>query len=194
MKRHVCLIVLSSLCGAPAMAGDTSPFGELLPPEATYRLHAPFEARIGGFAHEPGGAESGSTDVSAEIVFGDIIKTTNPWWSFVAMRADIGGTFNTANKTNGIYFGPLWTVALTDRIFIEGSVGGAWNDGVTNGVRPPQRAGVGCHWGFHESASLGYNLTEHWSVMATVEHYSNLNLCHANHGVTNYGARIGYSF
>ena len=188
-------LALSSLTAQTALAGgETSPFGQLLPPEATYRMTAPFEARLGGLAHEAGGPEAGSGDVSGEIVFGNISVNTDSWWKFVTMRADVGGTFNTASKTNGIYAGPIWTVALTDKFFVEGSVGGAWNDGVTGGVKPLHRAGVGCHWGFHESFSLGYDVTEHWSVMATAEHYSNLNMCALNHGVSNYGVRIGYAF
>jgi hypothetical protein len=65
---------------------------------------------------------------------------------------------------------------------------------MTGPVKPVDRAAMGCHFSFHESASIGYNLTQHWSIMATAEHYSNQQLCQQNHGVTNYGARIGYSF
>lgn len=71
---------------------------------------------------------------------------------------------------------------------------GAWNDGMTGPVTPANRAAMGCHFGFHESFSIGYELTAHWSVMATAEHYSNAHLCLQNHGVSNFGARIGYSF
>jgi hypothetical protein len=194
MKRILCAFVFSCAPVAAGQAAETSPFGDLLSPEATYRLHAPFEARLGVFAHEPGAPEKGSADVSGEVVFGNIISTTDAWWSFATMRADIGGTYNTAGKTNGIYAGPIWTLALTDKLFVEGSVGGAFNDGMTGPIKPVHRSGMGCHWGFHESASIGYNLTEHWSVMATAEHYSNLNLCALNHGVSNFGVRVGYTF
>ena len=189
-----CLAALSCTTAPGALAADVSPFGELLSPVATHRLHAPFEARLGGFAHEPGGPESGSVDLSAEVVFGRVAATTNDWWNFSAMRAHVGGTFNTAAKTNGIYAGPIWTFALTDRIFVEASIDGAWNDGMTGFAKPVGRAGMGCHFGFHESASIGYNINDRWSVMATAEHYSNLNMCARNHGVSNYGLRIGYAF
>jgi hypothetical protein len=47
---------------------------------------------------------------------------------------------------------------------------------------------------FEKSASLGYRRTEHWSVMATIEHSSNAGLCGTNRGLTNGGARIGLHF
>lgn len=108
------------LAGATSVAcAETSLFGALLPPEATYRMHAPFEARLGGLAHQAGGVESGSADIVAEAIFGNISVNTDAWWDFAIMRAHVGGTFNTAGKTDGIYFGPLWTVALTDRILLK---------------------------------------------------------------------------
>ncbi|MBB4196781.1 hypothetical protein CCR94_20880 [Rhodoblastus sphagnicola] len=195
MKRILSAFVLSCVTCSAAVSAETSPFGQLLPPEATYRMTSPFEARLGGFVHEPGGSEKGSADISGEVIFGNISVNTDPWWDFVTMRAHVGGTFNTDAKTNGEYFGPIWTVALTDRFFVEASIDGAFNDGFTGALKPPpHHAGMGCHVGFHESFSLGYDLTEHWSVMATAEHYSNLNLCARNHGISNFGARIGYSF
>ena len=44
------------------------------------------------------------------------------------------------------------------------------------------------------AASLGYRLTPTWSVMATVEHYSNAGLCAHNRGLTSFGLRMGYTF
>jgi lipid A 3-O-deacylase len=37
-------------------------------------------------------------------------------------------------------------------------------------------------------------LGANWSVMATVEHLSNQGTCSDNRGLTNVGARLGYSF
>jgi hypothetical protein len=190
------LLVLAIACASVTgcLADEiNSPFGQLLPTN-TYRLTSPFEARLGVYEHELGGVEGGSADISGDVIFGNVAVSTDHWWDFVTMRGHLGGTYNTNNMTDGIYAGPIWTIALTKQVFIEGSLDGAWNDGVTNGVKPPGRAGMGCHYSFHESASIGYNITEHWSVMATVEHYSNLSLCDANHGITNVGARVGYTF
>ena len=35
---------------------------------------------------------------------------------------------------------------------------------------------------------------ESWSLMATIEHYSNAGLCEHNRGMTNFGVRLGYRF
>ena len=47
---------------------------------------------------------------------------------------------------------------------------------------------------FREAAALGFRITEHWSVMATVEHMSNAGLCGENRGLTNFGGKLGYTF
>jgi hypothetical protein len=196
LSKIASLLALIVIGGASvARAQDVaSPFGQLLPPEATYRLNSPFEARLGGFAHDSGAIEKGSGDVSAEVIFGNISLNTDPWWRFVTMRAHIGGTYNTAGKTDGIYAGPIWTAAIYDKVFVEASIDAAFNDGMTGPVKPLGRAGMGCHDGFHESVSIGYDVTAHWTVMATAEHYSNQNLCQLNHGINNFGVKIGYSF
>jgi len=41
---------------------------------------------------------------------------------------------------------------------------------------------------------LGYRLTTHWQVMASIEHNSNAGLCDRNRGLTNGGLRLGYRF
>jgi len=53
---------------------------------------------------------------------------------------------------------------------------------------------LGCHVLFRESASLGFNLTESWRIMGTIEHNSNAGLCDFNRGLTNAGVRLGYKF
>jgi len=189
-------IAAIALAGSATMAcaGPTSPWGDLLPPETAYKLTSPFEVRGGAYAHEPGGIEKGTTDITGEVIFNNIGASSLPW---TMVRFHAGGNYNTGNKTNGIYSGLVLTAFIYDKWFVEGSMDGGWYDGLTGGTKPPaylKRAGTGCHFTWHESASLGYNLTEHWSIMATAEHYSNLQLCLRNHGITNYGVRIGYAF
>jgi hypothetical protein len=53
---------------------------------------------------------------------------------------------------------------------------------------------LGCHVLFRESASIGFDVTETWRIMGTVEHHSNAGLCDENRGLTNAGVRIGYKF
>ena len=47
---------------------------------------------------------------------------------------------------------------------------------------------------YRESVSLGYQFTQHWSVLATAEHISNDHLCDRNAGITNFGGRLAYTF
>jgi len=193
-KAKYCVAAVALAASATIASAENSPWGDLLPAEATYKLHAPFETRFGAFAHEPGGIEKGTTDLTGEVIFNGVSVSSVPW---TMVRFHAGGNYNLGNKTNGIYSGLVLTAFIYDKWFVEGSMDGGWYDGITGGDKPPaylKRAGTGCHFTWHESASLGYNLSEHWSVMATVEHYSNLQLCARNHGITNYGVRIGYAF
>jgi hypothetical protein len=41
---------------------------------------------------------------------------------------------------------------------------------------------------------VGVRLSTNWSLLATVERLSNVGLCTENKGLTNLGARLGYSF
>jgi hypothetical protein len=53
---------------------------------------------------------------------------------------------------------------------------------------------LGCNVLFHEQASLGFNVTQNWRLIGTVEHSSNAGLCDFNRGLTDFGVRIGYKF
>lgn len=153
------------------------------------------EVRIGGFAHGVGTPERGSADVNAEILTRQIFKLEDPTYQPWVPRLHVGGLFNTDHKTSYGYAGLTWTYDIFQNVFIEGSFGGSYNDGKT-GDRfvPLDHAKLGCHVLFRESVSLGYRLTEHWSIMATADHVSNGRLCDYNRGLNNYGARLGYTF
>ena len=59
----------------------------------------------------------------------------------------------------------------------------------------PDRVNTGCRWDFRESGGFGYQFSEHWDVIANIEHISHASLCtHINPGLTQIGARIGYRF
>ena len=101
-----------------------------------------------------------------------------------ATRLHLGGTINTEGNTSELCpAGFTWDVFLTQRLFIEGSFGGAFDNG--------DETYSGCSVNFHASGSVGFMLSERWDVMATVDHMSNADLCDANRGLTNVGFRIG---
>jgi len=154
----------------------------------------PFEIRGGVFAHDPFSPEQGSVDINGEFLFRLPEGIRPDWPSFLIPRPHIGFTANTAGKTSHGYAGLTWNYDVTRSIFVEASFGGSVNNGDTGPTAPPKHNALGCSVMFRESASLGYRLTERWSVLATVEHISNAGLCAANRGLTNFGGRIGYSF
>lgn len=152
------------------------------------------EIRGGLFAHGPGSREDGSVDINAEVLFSKPMTFADPLLSFLIPRIHIGTTINTAGDTSQAYAGFTWSYDLTTKVFIEGSVGAAFHNGKTGRLVQPDRLSLGCSPLIRGTGSLGYRISENWTVMAIVEHISNGNTCHANQGLTNYGVRVGYVF
>lgn len=152
------------------------------------------EVRIGGSAHDPWSPEQGSANLTGEILFAKPFAPADLFTSYFVPRPHIGGSLNFDDKTSFAYAGLTWTVDITPRFFVEGSFGGAIHDGATGRVAPIDRNALGCSPLFRESGSVGVRLSANWSVMATVEHLSNAGLCSQNRGLTNIGARLGYTF
>ena len=133
----------------------------------------------------PKGDKEGTPDVNLELLYGPIGgEYQNGFLNHLLRpRLHLGGTINTDGNTSELYAGFTWDVFLTRRLFIEGSFGGAVDNG--------DDTDFGCSVNFHESGSVGFMLSERWDVMATVDHMSNADLCDTNRGLTNVGFRIG---
>jgi lipid A 3-O-deacylase len=115
-------------------------------------------------------------------------------------RPHLGGSLNTAGNTNTGYFGLTWGITLIqdlfgwgNSVFLNGSLGGALQDGFTNSA-PPDRKKLGSTALFRESLELGYQLTPRLSVSGFVDHMSNADLARHNAGITDAGARLGFKF
>jgi lipid A 3-O-deacylase len=152
------------------------------------------EVRVGGTAHDPWSPEKGSANLTGEILFAKPFTPADLFTSYFVPRPHIGGSLNFDGRTSFAYAGLTWTVDITPRFFIEGSFGGAVHNGETGRIVPLDRNALGCSPLFRESGSVGVRLSANWSVMATIEHLSNAGLCAQNRGLTNIGARIGYTF
>jgi hypothetical protein len=152
------------------------------------------EVRLGTFAHDPASPEKGSADLAGEILFAKPFTAPGSAWDFLLPRPSVGATINFAGKTSEAFAGLTWTYDITQAIFVEGEFGGSVNNGKTGSVVPRGHNAMGCNASFRESGSLGYRFNANWSIMATIEHMSNAGLCNQNRGLTNYGARIGYTF
>ena len=176
------------VAAGPALAWDNR---SLDPPPPRFLS----ELRLGGFAHDPWGPERGSGNVSGEIVLQRPLKPADLFTSYFVPRPHIGGSLSTGGKTSYAYSGLTWTFDVGPRLFVEGSIGGALHTGhASEALAPPGRAALGCSPLFREAGSVGVRLSANWNLMATVEHLTNNGLCNQNRGLTNIGARLGYSF
>jgi hypothetical protein len=192
-SRFSCLLCLLSLLAftgltAPAIAADYTLSPGPLPTQGFQ-----YEIRGGVFAHDPFSPEKGSVDINAEFLVKLPFDSSGPW-AFLIPRAHVGAMANTVGRTSHAYAGFTWTYDVTRAFFVEASFGGAIHNGYTGDVPRYHHNTLGCSPLFRESGSIGYRLTENWSVMATIEHLSNAGLCKQNRGLTNVGARIGYRF
>lgn len=151
------------------------------------------EMRIGVMDHDTGlirkRLETDSPDINAEVLFASP-KILDWAWS---PRPLVGATINTGGGTSLGYAGLGWNFDLGNNFFFDASVAGAIHNGETDKVTTSSRD-YGCRLQFHETVSLGYDVNEHHSLMATFEHMSNAYLCDSNDGMNNIGVRYGYRF
>jgi hypothetical protein len=155
------------------------------------------EFRFGFSAHDPWGAESrgNSANLTGEILFAKPFTASDLFTSYFIPRPHVGGSLNFDGQTSYAYAGLSWTVDITPSLFVEGSIGGAFHDGDTKtSAMSRNLESLGCSPLFRESGSVGVRLSANWSVMATLEHLTNAGACSENRGLTNVGARVGYSF
>ncbi|HMB09430.1 acyloxyacyl hydrolase [Saliniramus sp.] len=197
----------ASAAGLPAMANEhltdpTSRQAGALParmasaPEKPVALRTSFisETRIGLLAQDPWSPEAQTGALHGEVLFARPFRPRNALMRYFTPRPHIGASFNLGSRTSFMFAGLSWNIDLSPRVFVEASFGGALHDGHRGGVLRDNQAALGCAPLFRESASLGYRFSERLSFIATVEHYDNAGLCSENRGLTNIGARFGYSF
>jgi lipid A 3-O-deacylase len=157
------------------------------------------EGKFGVLAHDIrflGNHIEQGADVNTEVLF----SSPNFLRIIGAPRLHIGGTVNTAGKTDYGYVGLTWRgrpwrslLALPDALFVADSLGGGVHDGhLASG--PPDRKLLGSRLLFRESVECGYQITQRFSVSVMLDHLSNAQLTRHNQGLTNLGARIGFTF
>jgi len=148
------------------------------------------ELRLGAFVHDAASKElDHAPDLNAEVLFAKPWGTNEQWW---LPRPVIGATINFEGRTSTGFAGVAWQYYITQKIFVEGTFGGSVNNGKDNGNH--DHNALGSHFLFHEAGALGYDITDHWRVLATIEHNSNAGITKNNRGLTNYGVQIGYRF
>lgn len=187
------LVLLTGSTGA--FAADAKKSSAFAPTSAQPSLLSEF--RIGFSAQDPWGPEGndGSANLTGEILFAKPFTASDLFTSYFIPRPHFGGSLNFDDRTSFAYAGLTWTFDITPSVFVEGSFGGAIHNGEDEVTDPlAHRQSLGCSPLFRESGSVGVRLSANWSVMATVEHLSNAGACSENRGLTNVGARVGYSF
>lgn len=149
------------------------------------------DVRLGVYVHDPLSPEKGGADVNADAAF-SVFAPSDGLYGLLIPRVHIGGTLSFAGKTSFAYAGFTWTLPLNEAFFLEAAFGGAVHNGLRDGAE--DRNAMGCRGSFHESISLGYRVTQDWSVLGTLEHVSNAGLCMQNRGLTNFGLRLSRAF
>lgn len=160
--------------------------------------HDPFagyEFRLAGLFHniEPSGDERGGIDIGGSVLFPKVSTGLAGISSYWIPRVHIGGTGNFARKTSFAYAGVTWSISVAQDYFFSFDFGGALNNGEPHGIAG-ERVSMGCHATFRESAAFGRSISSNMSIAATIEHFSNADLCDMNSGITNLGLMVGYKF
>jgi lipid A 3-O-deacylase len=164
-----------------------------LPPPLHSASKLVSEVRLGTTAQDPNSPESGSANLTGEILLVPPLATGDSVIDLLIPRFHVGASLNLNGNTSFGYAGLTWTFSMTPTTFVEGSFGGAIHNGRTDPLDDHHSA-LGCTALFRESGSVGVRIAEHWTVMVTVEHLSNAGLCSSNRGITNFGMKAGYAF
>lgn len=187
--RASAIVALMTMVAGPALAQDENAGGWV------------DEVRLGVYNHEMSlfrdGTEEDGVDINGEVLFDNLRVETGTNWldHFLSPRPVLGITVAThEDATSFIYGGFAWDWNFWGPAFVEGNFGFAVHDGKTDLNPSGTENELGCRVNFHESASIGYELTEHHRLMVTAEHISNASICDENEGLTNVGMRYGYRF
>lgn len=199
MVRVALLLLAGCLLSSPGWAqSGPLPAGVSSYAPATQPLTPGWEARIGaGFAN-PGGRESGLLNIGGEVLSPRIVPLPDRIAAAFIPRFNIGSSLN-LNGTRYAYAGAAWTFDISPDVFVEASLAAAIHDGKTGAVIPENRLSLGCNAGTREAAALGFRLSDRWSLVTSLEHFSTAGCSGqpgtaAPRGPANFGARLGYTF
>jgi lipid A 3-O-deacylase len=150
------------------------------------------ELCLGVMAHDVGAfgrQEEDGVNANVEFLFVSPELLSAIW----SPRPHAGFSVNSSNGTNQAYLGLTWTWEFFEKMYVEGSLGGAYHDGANETTVIGQKS-LRCKVLFCESAALGYRVTEKHSLSVMLDHISNAKLCTSNEGLDTLGVRYGYRF
>jgi hypothetical protein len=187
----VCFTASAASAQTRSLSGTVSSYAPATEPPAPA-----WEARIGAGLANPGGRESGLPNLSADILSPRLATPGDRIAAAFIPRFNMGASLN-LNGTRYAYAGATWSFDVTRDIFVEASLAAALNDGKTGPVFPENRLALGCNTGTREAAALGFRLSDRWSLVTTLEHFSAVGCSDkpgTSRGPANIGARLGYTF
>ena len=161
------------------------------------------EVRFGLYQHDTGIV---GTHKEAGIDYvGEVLSEPLDFLSLIGSpRFMFGGALNSAGKTDQVYAGLTkeWdfvhsVFARQDAFFLEGTIGGDWNDGKRDVLGTPAQASWkshGSHYLFRIGTDFGYRFNRKWTMAASFFHISNAGLADRNEGMNEIGLRVGMEF
>jgi hypothetical protein len=199
MVRVALLLLAGCLLSSPGWAQSRSLSSSVSSYAPATQPPAPaWEARIGGGFANPGGRESGLANIGGELLSPRIVPLEDRFAAAFIPRFNIGSSLN-LNGTRYAYAGATWTFDISHDVFVEASLAAAIHDGKTGNVIPQNRLSLGCKAGTREAAALGFRLSDRWSLVTSLEHFSTAG-CSGQPGTAsprgpaNFGAKLGYTF
>jgi lipid A 3-O-deacylase len=158
------------------------------------------ELRLGIYQHDTGIIGTHKEE-GADFALEALTRPVTALWLIGSPRIVFGGAYNTAGQTSQIYLGIDKqldflhnTFSSSDAFFIEGTIGGVWQDGKHDVVGTPLEARWKSHGGsflFRPGLALGYRFNQTWSIAASLNHISNAGLGNPNEGMNDLGLLIG---
>ena len=140
----------------------------------------------------PGG-RNGSANLTGEILFAKPFTASDLFTSYFIPRPHMGGSLNFDWQDELRLCGPDLDHRRDTDVFVEGSLGGAVHNGKDHLL--PDRQPWAARRCFVNRARWACGCRPIGACMATIEHLSNAGTCSdENRGLTNVGARVGYSF
>lgn len=187
-----CLAASSAPAQTRSLSGSVSSYAPANAPPAPA-----WEARLGAGLANPGSREGGLANIGADLLSPRILPPSDRIAAAFIPRFNLGSSLN-LNGTRYAYAGATWSFDISRDIFIEASLAAALNDGKTGSVVPQNRLNLGCNTGTREAAAFGVRLSDRWSLVTTLEHFSAAGCGDkaggSGNGPANISARLGYTF
>jgi lipid A 3-O-deacylase len=169
---------------------------ETLSPEAQTRSIFS-EFRAGNFRSSAGAdALFGPTEPaqSGEILFNKPVTASDPWIDALLPRPLVGSEFNAADGIGSGYAGFAWTFNLTENLSLEGSLSSAFSSVMPDQTSPLFTLAPACDLSFRETARLGLQLSQSWTMQGVLQHSNSGALCSQGSSETNAALRFDYKF